>query len=1226
MSDSRASDVQHVVGTRRFAKPFAARQSRPAVERYGMAFALVVASTALTFVLQNLHAVEAGRIPFVFYFPAVVIATLYGGRGAGIFTSLLSALTSAYFFIPPFYSLAVGFSGVVQLSVFLFVSLLIHSLTERSLSAEQRARASNQWLATTLSSIGDAVIATDTTGSVTFMNPVAEKLTGWPEAEARGRPLREVFPIIHEGTRAEVESPVEKVLREGTVVGLANHTLLVRRDGTEVAIDDSGAPIKDERGTVAGVVLVFHEITERRRAEHALRESEERFRTLAAIIESSEDAIIGKTLDGIVTSWNAGAERLYGYAAEEIIGRSLSLIFPDERRDELAQILDRIKRGENVEPTETVRVAKDGHRVEVSISVSPIKDAQGRIIGASTIARDVGMRNRIEEERARLAAQVERERGRLRQLVSNVPGVVWEAWGEPDDAGQRIDFVSDHVETMLGYSVEEWLATPNFWLTIVHPEDRERAAQEAHAIFESGTVGTSRFRWLRKDGRTLYVEAQSMVILDEAGRPVGMRGVTMDITERRLAEEALRASEERYRYLADSMPQIVWTARPDGYFDYYNRRWFEYTGLAHEQARGWGWQPAIHPQDLERVVRGWAGAVESKRNFTVEYRLRRASDGAYRWHLGRAEPMHDAEGNVVKWFGTATDIHDRKQAEETLRFLAEASALLASSLDYEIILERLAGLSVPTLADYCLIDVIEDDERVRRVATVHADPSKREAVRALREYPPDPAKAEGIASVLRTGEPLIVADVTPEQLRAITRDETHAALLAGLGLTSFVTVPLLARQRTLGALTLASTGTRRQYTLADLSFAEELARRAALAIENARLYKRAQEANKAKDEFLATLSHELRTPLTPIIGWVHMMRSGRLRETDAAQGLIVIDKNSQALTRLINDLLDMSSIMSGKMRIERAPVVLTEVLREAVETIRPQADQLGVRVETSFDGCDASATISGDHTRLAQVFWNLLNNAIKFSGEGGVVRVECVPVGEAEVRIDVSDEGEGIPEEFLPYVFDRFRQADQSTTRARGGLGIGLALVKSFVEAHGGRTSVTSGGTGRGSRFSVTLPLMRRAAVESLTGETEVTAKPLCPGGVCRVLLVEDAPDTLDMLKVVFDARGYETTACETADEALHAASSLWFDIVVSDIGLPLTDGYELIRRLREIPHLRDVPAVALTGYAAQKDAETALAAGFNVHIPKPVDPDVLSDAVEQLLQEHQRPAEESDE
>jgi PAS domain S-box-containing protein len=1190
-----------------------------------MALASVSAATALTFVLQGIHAVEVGRIPFVFYFPAVIIATLYGGRGAGIFSAFLSALVSAYFFVPPSFSLAIGFGGLVQLSVFLFVSLLIHTLTERSLNAEERERESGQWLATTLSSIGDAVIATDAAGRVTFMNPVAEKLTGWPEVEARYRPLREVFHIVHEETREEVESPVDKVLREGTVVGLANHTMLLRRDGTEVAIDDSGAPIKDGSGAVAGVVLVFHEITERRRAENALRESEQRFRAMAAIIESSDDAIIGKTLDGIVTSWNAGAERLYGYTSDEIVGRSLSIIFPEERKGELSEILGRIKRGEKVDQTETVRVTKDGRRVEVSISISPIKDAEGRVVGASTIARDVGARKRIEEERARLAGQVERERGRLRQLVSNVPGVVWEAWGEPDDDAQRIDFVSDHVETMLGYSVEEWLATPNFWLTIVHPEDRERAAQEAHAIFESGTVGTSRFRWLRKDGRALYVEAQSMVIRDEEGRPIGMRGVTMDITERRQAEEALRASEERYRYLADSMPQIVWTARPDGYFDYYNRRWFEYTGLAHEEARGWGWQAAIHTQDLERLIRGWAAAIESKRSFTVEYRLRRASDGAYRWHLGRAEPMRDADGGVVKWFGTATDIHDRKQAEETLRFLAEASALLASSLEYETILERLAGLSVPTLADYCLIDVIEDDERVRRVATVHADPAKREAVRALREYPPDPAKAEGIASVLRTGEPLIVSDVTPERLRAITRDETHATLLSGLGLTSFITVPLLARQRTLGALTLASTGARRQYTLSDLSFAEELARRAALAIENARLYKRAQEANKAKDEFLATLSHELRTPLTPIIGWVHMLRSGRLREMDVTQGLTVIDKNSQALTRLINDLLDMSSIMSGKMRIERAPVLLTEVVREAVETIRPQADQEGVRVEVSFDGCKAGDTVSGDHTRLAQVFWNLLNNAVKFSDEGSVVRVECVRASDTEVRIDVSDEGEGIPEEFLPFVFDRFRQADQSTTRARGGLGIGLALVKSFVEAHGGRASVTSAGTRRGSRFSVTLPLLRRAPAEARTGETEAAATPPCPGGVCRILLVEDAPDTLDMLKVVFQARGYETTTCETADEALRAASSLWFDIVVSDIGLPLTDGYELIRRLREIPHLRDVPAIALTGYAAQKDAETALAAGFNVHLPKPVDPDVLSSAVEQLLYDNQRPAEESD-
>ncbi len=316
--------------------------------------------------------------------------------------------------------------------------------------------------------------------------------------------------------------------------------------------------------------------------------------------------------------------------------------------------------------------------------------------------------------------------------------------------------------------------------------------------------------------------------------------------------------------------------------------------------------------------------------------------------------------------------------------------------------------------------------------------------------------------------------MTDEKIKTLARGAEHLEALRRLGPTSFMAVPLNARGRTIGAITLGLDEPGRSYTATDLSFAEELARRAALAIDNARLYSRAQEANRAKDEFLATLSHELRTPLTPVIGWVHMMRSGQLDEAGAAQGLEVIDKNAQALLRLINDLLDMTSIMSGKMRIERAPVELGRVLSEAVETVRPQADVKGVALEVA-DGADAdgaaTALVSGDRTRLVQVFWNLLSNAVKFSRKGARVRVESRADG-AAARVEVVDEGSGIETEFLPRVFDRFSQADGSTTRAHGGLGLGLALVKSFVEAHGGTAEVFSDGPGRGSRFAVTLPLI----------------------------------------------------------------------------------------------------------------------------------------------------------
>jgi PAS domain S-box-containing protein len=1178
--------------------------------RYALAAAAVAACALLTYVLRLGFSAQNARVIFAFFYLAVFVSVWFGGRRPALFSVALSLAVADLLFLPTSL-LAPDFSGLIPNVFFLGISLMAVFLLERSRRAEREARDARGSLETTLKSIGDAVISTDNAGRVRFMNPAAERLTGRTLEQAEGRPLAEVFRIVNERTRETVESPVEKVLREGRVVGLANHTVLLARDGSEIPIDDSGAPIRDAAGRIAGVVLVFHDITERRAAESALRESEGRFgvladtapvmiwmsdadkacfyfnkpwldftgRTLeeesgdgwfegvhpddrgacfdtydssfdargqfkmeyrvrrhdgeyrwvlshgvprysqagrflgyvgscidiherrlaeaersllAAIVETSQDAVIGKTLDGTITSWNESAARMYGHAAAEAVGRNISLVVPEERMDELASILARVGRGESVENLETVRVSKGGARLDVSLTISPIRDASGRWVGASTIARDISGHKRAEAERARLSLMVERERERLRNLVADVPGVVWEAWGAPEESGQRINFVSDHVEKMLGYTVGEWLSTPNFWLSIVHPEDRERAAEEAHAIFESRAGGVSRFRWVRKDGRAVSVESQSSVILDERGEPAGMRGVTMDITERRAAEERLR-------------------------------------------------------------------------------------------------------------------------------FIAEASRVLASSLDYEATLERLARLSVAALADYCLIDLSDAEGAVRRVAASHVDPACRPLVERLREYPPEAGRSVGVPEVLRTGEPVAVPEVTDEVLASMTRDEGHAALLRELGLKSFVTVPLVARERTIGALTFASTRARRAYTDEDVSFAQEIASRAALAIENARLYKRAQEVNRAKDEFLATLSHELRTPLTPILGWTHMIRSGRLGDEEVGRGVRVIEKNSQSLSRLINDLLDMSSILSGKMRIEREPVELASVLREAVETVRPQAEARRVALEASLGG--ASPTVSGDRTRLVQVFWNLLNNAVKFSPEGGRVRVRLDSDGGREASVRIEDEGEGITPDFLPHVFERFRQADMGTTRAHGGLGIGLALVKSFVEAHGGAVRAASAGEGLGSRFTVTLPSLGMGAAGRASGDLAPVGEDACAEETCRVLLIEDAPDTLDMLRVVFEARGYAVTPCAEAEEALRVAESARFDIIVSDIGLPRIDGYELLGRLRSVAHMRGVPAVALTGYAAPRDAEAALAAGFDAHVAKPVDPLALVEQVELLV----RPKGEAD-
>jgi len=910
------------------------RNSRArAAAGYLLAVAAVFAATLLMFALYDLFGLERGSVPFIFYFAAVAFTARYLGRGPGLLTVVLSAAAANFFFIAPFNALAHDAAALLQICVFLGVAGFIVELTERARRAWVASLKSDRSLAITLRSIGDAVISTDAEGRVRFMNPVAQRLTGWDMADARGRPLEEVFRIINEHTREAVESPVSKVLREGRVVGLANHTLLLARGGGEVPVEDSGAPITGHDGRLAGVVLVFHDVSDRRRADF---------------------------------------------------------------------------------------------------------------------------------ERAGLAQRVEGERQRLLDLVSSVPGVVWEAWGQPDEGSQRIDFVSNYVETMLGYTVEEWLSTPNFWLSIVHPEDRERAAAEAHAIYESRRGGASEFRWVARDGRVLHVEARSTVILDERGDPVGMRGVTMDISARKRAEEELRESRVRLEGVVESAMDAIITV---------------------DAAQ----RVLLFNHAAEKMFRCEAGEA--------------VGQPLDRFIPARFRPEHRRH---IEGFG---------RTGVTTRAMAGARAV--------------AGLR-------------SDGE----------------------EFPLEAS----ISQIEAGGQKLYTV---------IMRDITE-----------------------------------RKRSEEELRASEERYR--ALAEANAQLYTRAQEVNRAKDEFLAVLSHELRTPLTPVIGWTHMIRSGRLPERDVNRGLDVIEKNSLSLSRLINDLLDMSSILSGKMRIERAPVELQGVLREAVETVRPLADRRRVALEVETGGL-VPVVVAGDRTRLVQVFWNLLNNAVKFSEEGGRVRLRLRADG-GQARVEVEDDGAGITPDFLPYVFERFRQADMRTTRAHGGLGIGLALVKSYVEAHEGRVEARSAGEGRGSSFAVTLPVAEAAKPRAHEPAAVYAAEGPADGRARRVLIVEDARDTLDMLRVVFAARGYEAATCSTPEEALRVAESGRFDIIVSDIGLPRVDGYELLGRLRSLPHLAGVPAVALTGYAGQKDAEAAFAAGFDAHIPKPVEPSALAEQVERLL------------
>ncbi|HEX9919205.1 MAG TPA: ATP-binding protein, partial [Pyrinomonadaceae bacterium] len=390
--------------------------------------------------------------------------------------------------------------------------------------------------------------------------------------------------------------------------------------------------------------------------------------------------------------------------------------------------------------------------------------------------------------------------------------------------------------------------------------------------------------------------------------------------------------------------------------------------------------------------------------------------------------------------------------------------------------------------------------------------------------------------------------------------------------------------------------------------------------ERERLLRDAQEANRLKDEFLATLSHELRTPLTAILGWSRLLQTSDFDKVATARALHTIERNAQAQAQLIDDLLDTSRIITGKLRLDVRAVDLESVVMSAIETARPVAEAKGIRLQTIFD--TRVGPISGDPDRLQQVVWNLLSNAIKFTPQGGRVQVRLERVY-SHVEITVADTGRGIAAEFLPHVFDRFRQADQTTTRAHGGLGLGLAIVRQLVELHGGSVHVESEGEGRGTTFTVSLPLLPlrqepasdvpRIHPAGLSSNVELDCPPELTG--LRVLVVDDEPDTRELVAAVLNSCGAQVIQAATAAEALEQIERTRADVLITDIGMPEEDGFSLLARIRELPPERGggIPAAALTAYARSEDRVRALRAGFQMHVTKPVEPAELITVVANL-------------
>ncbi|MCA1630501.1 MAG: PAS domain S-box protein [Acidobacteria bacterium] len=1393
-------------------------ESRSQLWGYGLAVLLVAAAAGLTGLLVPFNA----RIIYSIFYAAVVVSTLYGGRRAGLLSIALSALVAAYVFSPPAFSFRIGWVGLVQVCIFLSVSLLIWALTESGRRSEGELRRREAELTDFFENATVGLHWVGADGKIIWANRAELELLGYAPEEYIGRHISE----FHDDQ--ETIGDILRRLAGGEELH-GYEARLKAKDGSvrHVAIN-SNVYWKD--GEFVHTRCFTRDITERKREEE-LRS------LLSAIVESSDDAIISSTLDGRVASWNAGAEKMFGYTSAEAIGQDVSLLAPPDRADEAKRLFARFGDDRSAIRYETVRVRKDGGPVEVAFTLSPIVGAGGEMLGISAIGRDITERRRAEEallERTRLAAlgadvgaaliQNEALPQMLQRcaetLVEHLDVAFTRIWTLDDgadvlelraSAGMYTHLDGAHSRVRVGelkigliaeerkphltndvrddprVSDHEWAEREGMVAFAGYPlvvEDRlvgvmamfarhpltEASLQSMASVANGIALGIERKRaeeGLREQAETIEtvnrvgqvvageLELHKLVqtvtdaatelsdahfgaffynVLDERGasytlytlsgvpreafahfpmpRATDLFGPTFrgegtvciddvrrdprygknspyygmpeghlpvvsylavpvvsrsgevlgglffghpepgvfDDRKARIVEglasqaavamdnarlfEAVsreranaKASEEQYRFLAESIPQIVWTADAAGKADYYNQRWYDYTGLPRgdEHAAGLGSREVVHPDDEAATREAWVRAREAGEPFEVELRLRRGSDGSYRWHLARSLPLRDAEGRVVKWFGTSTDIDDRRRAEDAQRFLAEASEVLVSSLDYEATLKRIAELVVPRLADWCAVDMVTDERTLRRLAVAHEDPSKIElALEVERRYPQTLADREGVAKVVRTGKPEMYPNIPDELMALIARDAEHLKILRELGLRSAMIVPLNVRGRARGAITFVSAESGRHYAESDLAFAQDLARRAALAVENARLYREAREVNRLKDEFLATLSHELRTPLTAVLGWTRLLGTGQLDEATAKRALETIERNALSQVQLIDDILDVSRVIRGKLRLNVRSTDLVPVIEAAVDSVRPAAEAKGIRLQVILD--QQAGLISGDPDRLQQIVWNLLSNAIKFTPKEGRVQVVLARVN-SHLEVTISDTGQGIPEEFLPYVFDRFRQADPTPTRAHGGLGLGLAIVRHLIELHGGSVRAESAGAGQGSTFRVSLPLLATTRAETAPpGETAGAARERvssyfagleCPPELegVRVLLVEDDPDSRELLIMVLEHCRAEVVAAAGSEEAMRALEGWRPDVVISDIEMPGEDGYTFIRRLRALPAERggDTPAAALTAYARAEDRMRALVAGFHLHVPKPVEPAELVTVVASL-------------
>ena len=788
---------------------------------------------------------------------------------------------------------------------------------------------------------------------------------------------------------------------------------------------------------------------------------------LASIVASSDDAIVSKTLEGIITSWNAGAERIFGFTAAEAIGQSIMLVVPPERRDEERSILERIRKGERVDHLDVVRVAKDGRRVDLSVSVSPLFDRDGKVAGASKIGRDITARKEVEaallqrEISQRLLVSVhDSTRGLtdpeavIREIVTRLG----QHFGATLCAYSEVDETQDLLVIAHGYangvpSIAGRYRLDAFGAALA------RELKSGHTVIVDD-VGTD-LRTADPEARATYAQMQvrslvgvplirnkglvaALVLADSAPRKWTLDDATLleQVAERTLyAVEGARAAMALHENrdvlsLAMSAGQMgAWTRDLVVDSVWWSRELEEIVGMPPggiERAPG-GFRGMIHDDDRDRVAGVIQEALDKREDYDVEFRIRRSS-GEWIWMEGRGKATYGPDGKPQMLYGLGIDVTERRRAVEAL-----------------------------------------------------------------------------------------------------------------------------------------------------------------------------QEADRRKDEFLATLAHELRNPLAPITSGLHIMRMSKDDPQAVANAREIMERQVRQMVRLVDDLLDVARISTGKVELQRAPLNLATALQDAAETSDPVIRQSGHRLE--IKNPVKEVWVEADRTRLSQVFANLLNNSAKYSELGRTIRVSTAQEGGTAV-VTFKDEGIGIHRDMLPGVFEMFRQVDRTGPYSHGGLGIGLFIVKRLVEMHGGTIEARSNGSGTGTEFEVRLPAM---AAPAMTMDGESNGDDLASIPRRRVLVVDDNQDAAEALATILSMYGHDTAMAHDGMAALDTAGSFKPEVVFLDIGMPSMDGHETARRIRQQPWGKDMVLVALTGWGQTEDRRKSREAGFDHHLVKPADPALVVELLSKL-------------